>query len=121
MAKVSMDFGLTLKIPGKDFEMIKPNVSFTDIDTEGDVEAQVALCVAAVSKIEAAAEGALAQVVADLTGMAFEGGGWTAAFNTYKANRKKWEDSVLGEVMRLGGEIERLGGEAPKKKETKGE
>jgi len=116
MAKVSVDFGLTLKIPGKDFEMLKPSVSFTDIDTEGDVEAQIAACVAAVPKIQEAAEGALAQSVADLSGMAFEGGGWTAAFNVYKVNRQKWEASVLGEITRLGDELVKLGGEPTLKK-----
>lgn len=118
MAKVSVDIGLTLKLPGPDsFNMIKPSISYTDIDTDGDVAAQIEACNAAAELVIDAASIKAAQTVADLSGAAFETQSWT---RWRDGSLKKWQDSVVGEVTRQSDEIVKLGGAARPKK-AKGE
>ena len=47
MVKVSISIGVTLPIPGMDYSFIRPEISISDIDPEGDVDAQVALALGA--------------------------------------------------------------------------
>ena len=72
--ELSYEAGITLKIPGQDYGMAKPVVRFT-IDTDGDVDAQIAQHKAALEKLAPAVDEATAQGLANITGMAVEGYG----------------------------------------------
>ncbi len=45
--RLSVSLGLTLKIPGSDYEFIRPEVAVSNIDPAGDVTAQVKLALGA--------------------------------------------------------------------------
>ena len=117
MPKGSGDLGLNLPIPGRDFSMVKPSVSFTDIDTDGDVAAQIAACDEALVAVVDAAEKRLEQTTADLTGLDFEGlgfGAWKTGFF------KTWSTSIVNEMKRLGGLIDGTPAEGAAKKPRRG-
>ena len=72
--ELSYEAGISLKIPGQDYGMAKPVVRFT-VDSDGDVDAQIAQHKAALGKVAAAVDESLAQELANITGMAVEGYG----------------------------------------------
>ncbi len=75
--ELSYEAGITLKIPGTDYGMAKPSVRFT-IDAEGDVAGQIEQHKAALEELAPAVEEALAQQLANITGLAVEGYGLSA-------------------------------------------
>lgn len=50
MARVSVELGVTIPFPGDRFGNVKPSMRIDDIDTDGDVEEQIRLAVAAGEK-----------------------------------------------------------------------
>jgi hypothetical protein len=74
MKELVYEAGITLKIPGTDYGMAKPIVRFT-IDVDGDVAEQIAQHKAALEELAPAVEEALAQQLANITGLAVEGYG----------------------------------------------
>lgn len=78
MPKISVKEGITLPIPNQQYSSVRPEIGFYDIDTDGDVDAQLAACRAAAEKVAAAVEDDVAQEAANLTGLNFEGRGVAA-------------------------------------------
>ncbi len=72
--ELSYEAGITLKIPGQDYGMAKPAIRFT-IDTDGDVDGQIAQHKVALEKLAPAVEESTALALANITGLAVEGYG----------------------------------------------
>ena len=101
MPKTSVHLGLTLELPNQKFGSIRADVTYSDIDTEGDLEAQVAACRAVALAGAEDAEGALAQLITDASGFDFEGLGVTKQFNEFKAKIGAWAGKTNTRLDRL--------------------
>lgn len=87
MPKVSVHLGLTF--PGaKEFTSFRADVTFAEIDTEGDLEAQKAACLALVDDLAVTAEAALAQEASNVSGLNMEGAGIGAEFAKFRDRLK---------------------------------
>jgi len=112
MPKVSVKLGLTF--PGaKDYTSFRADVAFTDIDTDGDLEAQKKACLEVADDLAIAAEAALAQEASNVSGLAIEGAGIGAEFADFRARFKKAWQKLVDKVDALDGETK------PKKKAKK--
>ena len=99
--KVTVHQGITLPIPGKGgFSSAKYDVTIADIDTEEDTKAQIERSLAVVNEITEAGEMAVADGMANLTGMNFEGLVITEEFNKFVTSLKTWQDSIVKEIRR---------------------
>jgi len=97
--RISVHLGVT--IPGeREYTSLRPDVTFSDIDTEGDVETQLSDCLAVYERVEQVAEKVLAQGLANTSGLSIEGLGLGAAFAAYKEKMKAWQENVVGELRR---------------------
>ncbi len=112
MPKVSVKLGLTF--PGaKEYTSFRADVAFTDIDTDGDLEAQKKACLEVADDLAIAAESALAQEASNVSGLAMEGVGIGAEFATFRTKfRGAWE--------KLVDRVDALDETKPKKKAKKG-
>ncbi|KKL97934.1 hypothetical protein LCGC14_1829490 [marine sediment metagenome] len=95
MPKVSIKLGLTF--PGaKDYTSFRVDVAFSDIDTDGDLEAQKKACLEVADDLAIAAEAALAQEASNLSGLAIEGAGIGAEFAEFRIRFKgAWEKLLV--------------------------
>jgi hypothetical protein len=74
MPGVTIHIGLSF--PGrKEFTNYRADVTFTDIDVDGDIEEQCEACVKAADTVTVFAEGALAQEAANASGFEIDGVG----------------------------------------------
>ncbi len=106
MKELSYEAAITLKIPGTDYGMAKPSVRFT-IDVEGDIAEQIEQHKAALAELAPAVEEALAQQLANITGLAVEGYGLAASV----AKLEKLLDFTVKEMKRQKEVVDKL---APK-------
>lgn len=106
MGELSFEAGITLKIPGTDYGMAKPSIRFT-IDAGGDVDGQIEQHKAALGKLAPAVEEALAQELANITGLNVEGFGVAVSV----ARLEKLLDFTVKEMRRQKAVIDKL---APK-------
>lgn len=117
MSELVIEAGVTVKLPGKNsFNMAKPTIRFT-IDSAGDVDAQIAQHQAALEKVAPAIENALAQELANLTGLTVEGGGDGAVVTELKElmGFTIKEQKRVGKLLKKAG-IDRGEEEKPKKR-----
>ena len=94
MPKISIKLGIT--IPGqKDYSSLRAETEFSEIDTEGDIKAQVEECLSAIEQTTQPAEEVLAQQISNLSGLSIEGVGIATKFeNTMSRLRKSWDELV---------------------------
>jgi len=111
MAKISVMTGLTLPIPGQQYGMVKLEVRYTDIDTEGDVETQLKKCDEVALQTAERSEKTLAQTVADTTGLAVEGTGLAKEFVAFKEQAQTAIMKCAREIKRQKDVIENLTGQ----------
>ena len=104
MPKVSVKYGLTLKVA--DYNMLRVDVAFDDIDVNGDVQAQIAQCASVYGATSPAAEQAVADAAANASGLSIEGVGFGTALAEYKAKMKAWMENIVGEIKRQKGIID---------------
>lgn len=94
MPKISIKLGVT--IPGqKEYSSLRAETEFSEIDTDGDIKAQVEECLAAIEQATQSAEEVLAQQISNLSGLNIEGVGIATKFeNTMSRLRKSWDELV---------------------------
>ncbi len=81
MSELTIELGVTLKIPGKDqYNMAKPVLRWT-IDSAGDVAEQIAQHKAALEEVGPEIETALGQQLANVSGLSVSGAGQGAALS----------------------------------------
>ena len=107
MPKVSVHLGLTFPGSGE-FTSNRCDVSFDDIDTEGDVAAQLAACNEALTKVSEGVEIALATEAANVSGLSVGGLGLARSFAEFREKLAKWQENVVGEVRRQKEALEKL-------------
>ena len=102
MSKVSIHRGVTIPHPDKgNYTMWKTDITLSDIDTEGDVDAQIEEALGVAGKISASLAEPLAQDAADVSTLAIEGVGVAKQFEQFLVDDKAWKDSVVKEVTKL--------------------
>lgn len=101
MPMVSLELGLALPIPNQSFGSFKASVRFDQIDTDGDVEEQLKKCEAVVALAADKAEASLAQVTANVSGLAVEGVGLNKEFTEFRAQ-------VVGTLRRIIDRVKQL-------------
>ena len=119
MAKISVMTGLTLPIPGQQYGMVKLEIRYTDIDTEGDVETQLKKCDEVALQTAERSEKTLAQTVADTTGLAVEGTGLVKEFTAFKEQAQTAIMKIAHEVKRHKDVLEQVSGSKPAGKAEK--
>lgn len=93
-------------MPGKqEFTSFRADVTF-EVDTDGDVEAQLESCAAAYEQAETAVETALCQQASDISGLNFEGMGVADELREFKAKLKKSWIKLAAEVEEHGNILE---------------
>ena len=103
MPKVSVKLGLTF--PGaKEYTSFRADVAFSDIDTDGDLEAQKKACLEVADDLAIAAEAALAQEASNVSGLTMEGAGIGAEFATFRTKFGKAWKTLVARVDTLDGE-----------------
>lgn len=113
MPKISVMTGLTTKIPGQDYGMLKVEIRYTDIDTEGDIGAQLEECDKVALAAAERSEKTLAQVASDASGLAVEGVGIAPEFIAFRDQAKTAITQLAREVKRQKDVLESLAGEKP--------
>lgn len=108
MPTISVSSKLTLPVPNQDFGSFSQEIGFWGIDVEGDVEAQVAACVAAIDPAASAAQERLAQEAANLSGITLEGLGLSKEFTNFKDRMTNILNRVVKEVTRHKGDLDKL-------------
>lgn len=123
MPLVSVKLGLTLPVPSKDggFPYVRVDVEYGDIDTERDVDAQIAECIEATEKVAVSAETAVAQQATNLSGLNFEGLGMADDLKRLKERLNTYLPELKAEVKRQGEALAKLSPEKPKGKKKKEE
>ncbi len=96
-----MSVGVTLPIPGMDYSFIRPEISISDIDPEGDVDAQVALALGAVATAFEAADEQLEVTIGRLLAV-------SAGAPTMNERVREVEDSTRRVHERMAKIVERL-------------
>lgn len=118
MSELTIELGITMKIPGKDqYNMAKPVLRWT-IDSAKDVDEQIAEHKAALEKVGPELEAALGQQLANVSGLSVSGAGQGAALTKLEQT----VEFIIKEQLRvkkvLGGDEEEEK-PAPKKKRAK--
>ena len=114
MPKVSVKLGITFQASDKKFSpWFRADVEFMDIDLDQDVDEQTRRCLEAADSIAVAAEGALTQEAANVSGVGIEGAGLASEFATFRTK-------FSGAWKKLVERVDALAGEAKPKKTKKG-
>lgn len=108
MPKIDVEIGVSLKLPNVDYGMIKPTVRFSDIDTDGDLEAQIKACVAAIGPIAEGVEQALAQEAANASGLSIEGLGLAGEFTAFRDNSNAVTKKLIEQIRKLTGQVNEI-------------
>ena len=93
MSEVSLHMGITY--PGaKEYSSFRTDITISNIDTKGDVDAQIKEAIDVISQIGDTAEETLAQQAANASGLAVEGVGLATEFYLFREKDKKWKAKV---------------------------
>jgi hypothetical protein len=105
MPHISVELGLTLPIPNRDIGVFKQTIWFGSIDTEGDVDAQVKLCLDALPKVVDGAEAGLAQTAANMSALSIEGIGLAQEVTEFKGKVSEALKKIVGKMNDQTGEL----------------
>ena len=84
MPKISMHLGITLPIPGKEYSSLRQDIEFNEIDTSGDIKAQLEECINAVLLASEPMDKTLSTIMTNSSGLDFAGAGLTTQFELFK-------------------------------------
>ena len=101
MPRVSFKAGLTIPGP-QQYSSLKPEIEISDIDADGDVDAQIAAALAALAKVYEVGEQQLAQEAANMGGLAIEGLGLATELKEFKAFVEKRLEQIVAEIKKQG-------------------
>jgi len=100
MPKISIELGVT--IPGqKEYNTLRAAIKFDEIETNGDIKAQVEECIAAIEQAAESAEGSLAQQISNLSGLSIEGVGLATEFSEFKEKVRVWAQEIIDKMKKL--------------------
>lgn len=112
MAKVSVKLGLTLPGP-QEYSSFRADFAITDIDTEGDVEAQLKEALQAGEDAAITAEAGLASTASNVSGLTLEGVGVGEQFTKFREKFQPAWKELKAQVNELVAKVE---GSEPKPK-----
>ena len=107
MPKIGLKLGLTIPGP-QQYSSLKPEIEISDIDADGDVDAQIAAALAALAKLYEAGEQQLAQEAANMGGLAIEGLGLATELKEFKAGFEEFKAHVVIQVKELKAKVAAL-------------
>ena len=97
--RVTLHLGVTL--PGaQQFSSVRADVEVSNLEVGPEFEADLERALALVSLASPSVQEALAQRVADASGLAVEGVGLAAEFSLFKERLTRWQSNVVEEVKR---------------------
>lgn len=119
MAKVSVKLGLTLPGP-QEYSSFRADFAIGEIDTEGDVEAQIKEALQAGEDAAIAAEAGLASTASNVSGLTLEGVGVGEQFNKFREKFSPAWKELKAEVAELAAKVNGdTAEEKPAKKKSK--
>ena len=98
--RVTIHHGITLPGPSE-YSSVRTDVTFTDIDPEGDVVEQIESCIAALTPMDERAQEVLGDQATNLTGLNFEGIGLGLKFETFAKKMRAWAKGVDDNIQTL--------------------
>lgn len=102
MPKVTLHLGLTMPGP-EQYSSIRADVDFGEIDTDGDVEAQIKRCAEVLEEVAVQAETSLAQQVSNSSGLSVSGVGLGAELKDFRTKLREWAGKVDTRLEALEG------------------
>ncbi len=106
MAKVGLHQGVTLPNPKDKWHNFKADITISEIDTEGDIDAQLKTCLDALEKIAEAVEEPLAQTLANSSGLGIEGIGLATDLTDMIKSNETWRENIVTEIKKLQKAVE---------------
>ena len=106
--KITIRAGLTLPGP-KEYSSIRSDVEFVDVDLDGDLKAQFESGVKAIEEAEEHVDKALAQQVANLSGLSLEGLGVATELQKLKDKLNPWAKGLTADIVGIKAALEKAG------------